>query len=113
MNDNIAIIYEKYKSLFIKQKENFGVVFINFNSSLCEKYIDLNYKMNIDNLFYIKELIGFMKSNNKQYEIGKDIDKLIHETGLILSKEHKLKNIEILNFISNDDYYNSIKYKKK
>ena len=114
-NDNIKEIFEKYKSLYDKQKESLKYIFLVFNPTLCEKYISYFEGTDINNLFYIRKLIDFMKEKNKKFEIaGKDINKIIHETGLALSKAGKLSNIEILNFISKDIYYNdSINYGKK
>ena len=113
--DNLKEIYEKYEILIKRQKECLNYIFINFKPSLCEQYISLFEGENIDNLFYIKNIMNLMKSNVKNFEIkGKDINKIIHNTGLKLSMEHKLKNIEILNFIRRDDYYNdSFNYGKK
>ena len=99
LDDNIKEICDKYKTLLKLQKDNLKSIFINFKSSLCDKYIGYYEKINIDNLLYIKELIEFMKSNVKDYKVEKNINKIIHETGLELSQEHKLKNIEILKFI--------------
>ena len=113
IDDNIKEICEKFKSLFNKQKVNLDYIFINFKYSLLEKYIGFYEKINIDNLFYIKDLIKFLKSNNNIVDILEaDVNIKIHDTGILLSKKHKLKNIEILNFIQKDVYYNDSKYTK-
>ena len=113
-DDNMKEIYEKYKILYNKQKESIKYVFISIKPALCDKYIEYFEGINVENLFCLKQLINFIKSINKKSEFQKDINKIIHETGLKLSKEKKLENKDLLNFIRNDDYYNdSNKYGKK
>ena len=113
-NDNMKEIYEKYILLYNKQKETLNNIFINFKPTLCDKYISHFDGVNVNSLIYVKDLIDFMKSKNKKFEVQvKDLNKIIHDTGLKLSKEHKMKNIEILNFISRDAYYNDSNYVKK
>ena len=90
-------------------------------------YFNYNYKkegiqrlLNNDNIkpFIFRALINYRNLFKNSHLINKyhdiDIDRLIHETGLSLSKNHKLQNIEILNFIQKDVYYNdSSNYGKK
>ena len=109
--DNLKSISEKYISLFnklfeeLKTKDNI----LEFNSTLLEKYIIIFKDSNIDNLFILKDLKNFLIIKNDNV----DMDKIIHETGLFLSKNGKLKNIDLLKFIKKDIYYNDIKYNKK
>ena len=114
LEDNIKEISNKYICLLELQKEKTKKIFIKFKSSLIEKYISIFEDINIEFLIYIKDLIKYIKKNNNKFDIkNKDINKIIHETGLKLSSEGKLTNIEILNFIKKDIYYNSKKFNRK
>ena len=42
-----------------------------------------------------------------------DINKIIHDTGLLFSQNKKFNNMQLINFIRNDEYYNLEAYKKK
>ena len=89
-NDNMKNIYEIYKVLFILQKEKLNYYFLRFKPTLCEKYISLFEGKSVANLLYLKKLIDFIKSNDKNYEIqGKDINKIIEETKFKLINESK------------------------
>ena len=54
-----------------------------------------------------------MRENIDKKFIIKDLNEIIHITGLKLSKEHSLKNNDLLEFIKKDDYYNLKDYNKK
>ena len=104
-DDNIKEISGKYKILFNKQKE-IKYFFIKFEPALCEKYISLFEGKNIGNLLYIKDIIDL----HQNYEIKVNINEIIHDTGMKLYKEKKLKNSDLLNFIRKDFYFNDSKY---
>ena len=105
-NDDIKEISKLYIDLIKKQNE-FGYIFLIFDISLCQKYIGYFEGINIDKLLSVKEIVYFMKAPEL-----KDVNRIIHDTGLSLSKAGKLKNIDILNFISKDVYYNCKDYKR-
>jgi len=112
-NDNIKEIYEKYIELVKRQKEVTKNLFLIFGTSLLKKYIKYYEGKNIINLIYIQKIYKFMNENiENKFEI-KDLNEIIHETGLKLSKQHSLKNNDILEFIKIDEYYNSKDYNKK
>ena len=104
-NDDLKAISELYITLIEAQKKNeIKNSFILFNKSLFINYINYYNSIDVDKLFYIKDMIKISK-------IDIEINKYIHETGLLLSEIGKLKNINLLHFIKKDDYYNLKNYK--
>ena len=96
--DDIKDICEKYEKLVEKQKKKMecDTPPIFMSGSLFDKYISYYEGTNLDNLFLIKETIKKLKIEE---EMNKVIDKSIYETGLLLSKNGKMNNLEILDFI--------------
>ena len=112
-NDNIKEISERYIELVKRQQEATKNLFFLFEISLLKKYIKFYEGKNVINLIYIQKIVKFMKENiESKFEI-KGLNEVIHETGLKLSKYHSLKNKDILEFIKEDEYYNSKDYNKK
>ena len=62
---------------------------------------------------YLKQIINSIEKVHKKFIKVYRIDKLIHEDGLELIKKKKLTNLQILDFISKDVFYNNDCYKKK
>ena len=85
---------QKYKKLIEMQKMEMKDVSIYISGSLFDKYISYFEGRNVNNLFYIKDFVL-----SEKIDINKDIDKSINETGLILSRNGKMTNLQILNFI--------------
>ena len=112
-NDNLKEINEKYIELVKREKESNKNIFFLIEVSLLEKYIIFYEGKNIENLIYIKNIVEITRENiDKKFKI-KDLNEIIHESGLKLSKEHSLKNNDILEFIKKDEYYNLKEYNKK
>ena len=112
-NDNLKEIYEEYNKLIKKQLEKKSI-FLFIPENLCEKYINIFNGEDFDNLYHLKNIIEL----NKQKGIFKqdmkfDILDIIHNTGITLSKNKRLKNIDILNVIENDKYYKENRFKRK
>ena len=113
-DDNIKGIHEQYKKL-IESENKKKIQFLILSCSLLENYISYFENTNYENLYYIKEIVAINKKLNKK-DINKkiksskklnNISDTIHNTGINLSKEKKLTNMEILNFIEKDEFYNS------
>ena len=98
---NVIILYESERTHFIKFKQT---IFVN--------YIKLFESEDINNFFYLKKMINITKEKLK-IDLKIDMNKLIHETGIYQALIGKLKNKNLLQFIVNDEYYNSPAYKKK
>ena len=75
------------------QKMEMKDVSIYISGSLFDKYISYFEGRNVNNLFYIKDFVL-----SEKIDINKDIDKSINETGLILSKNGKMTNLQNLIF---------------
>ena len=80
---------------------------IKFSPSVFEKYIEYYDKINLKNLILFKTAIESIKKNDKKFEIKYKMDKLIHENGVSFARMGKIKNIEILDFIREDEFYHS------
>ena len=110
-NDNMEKISELYKTLIILQNGDYFVLFVD---NFFIKYINYFNEKNLDNLFYIKDIIKYSKEKIKEFDLKDiNIDRIIHDTGLKLVLIGELKNIKLLKFIQNDEFYNSVIYKKK
>ena len=108
--DNIKLILQeiiKIKSINLEQS------FLQFSSSFLEKYVDIFNETNLDNLIMLKYIIEIVQQIDKTFKFDYDMDKLIHENGLIFIQKGKLKNKELLDFITKDEYYQNQKYDKK
>ena len=97
--DNMKKICEDYEALVNKQNKE-GVksktISIFISGSLIEKYISYFEGNNLENLKYIKEIIDKKIITE---EVHKDINKSIFETGLRLSKNGEMTNLQILDFM--------------
>ena len=111
-NDNMELIYKLYVTLLEMQKTELNNAFILFDDSFYEQYIYYFNNSNVDNLFYIHDMIKFTRSKFKNAINLKNINinSIIHDTGIHLASTGKMKNIEVLNFLSKDEYYNSKQY---
>ena len=124
--DDISKIYKYYKNILDKQKEKDIDNFIVFGPKLFDKYISYFKNNNFEYLVLLRNLINQIytinnakvQKNKKQKKNKEDDDilkkykdlkvklkQIIHETGICLSTEKKLSNIQILNFIKEDSEY--------
>ena len=87
--------------------------FIKFSSDLIEKYIEFNERVNLYNLIYLKEIIESIQKIDKKFKYKYDIVKIIHENGLIFVNTGQLKNIELLEFLEKDEFYQNKKNQNK
>ena len=110
--DNLEKISKIYLNLMKLQLDNLKKIFLVFSPSLFAKYIDLFEQKNFNNLFHLKKMIDKTKKELKDdFKFKIDIENIIHETGIKLCLEHKLKNIEILDFVSKDSHYKKSEHK--
>ena len=114
-DDNLEEISILYIDLINLQMNKVNTIFLLFSENLCMDYIRYFDKKNLKNLLCIKNIIRALKKDCKIDLELKDInfDNIIHETGLELSKNKKLTNNEILDFINNDIIYNKSSYKNE
>ena len=59
----------------------------------------------------LNNIINEVKANRQNFNLKTDMDFINHENTINLAKEHKLSNLDILNFIKNDKFYNNDEYK--
>jgi len=108
-NDNLEEISKLYIDLIKEQHDAIKKIFIIFDSKLIEKYIRFYEKENLNNLFYLKNIIQSLKSDS-DFKI-KDMNTIIYETFIYLCENHKLNNNDILDFINQDEDFNKRKNK--
>ena len=110
--DNLKEISDLYIELINLQIKKTKSIFLLFSDKLCESYIEYFEYKNVNNLFYLKNILKALKKNKIEIKLkNKYLEKIIHETGLELSKKKLLKNIEILDFINNEIAFNKSYYK--
>ena len=119
--DNIkkaSVLYENILDMQSKEKID---KFVVLGTKLIEKYKTYFMNKNLESLVDLKNLVSKIikkiqsksKSNNKQKstdiekyrKIEKELKTIIHNTGINLSSENKLTNIQILDFIIEDEDY--------
>ena len=113
-DDMIKINSEIHK--YLSNEKQYNKKFLKLSPNIFEKYLIFFDSMNLDNINLINNTIKEIKEVNPGFEIKNDIDFFIHNCTISNSKQHKLNNMEILNYIQynkfyNDDKYNSIKYR--
>ena len=128
-DDDISSICENYGKIIDKQKEKAIEKFIILSPDILEKYMKYFKDKNLENLILLKNLVKKIIRNTKpakpsktkttkkekeeeknsiylKYkEIEKKLKDYIHQTGLYLSSNKMLTNIEILNFLKEDKDY--------
>ena len=111
--DCMQTIYDLYCSIITIESNHSKEHFINFSPSFFETYISYFDTIDIDSLIKVKEMINFSKKFSININLKNDIIKIVHENGLLFSTYGKLKNINLLDFItSKDEYYILPAYKK-
>ena len=128
-DDDISSFCENYGKILDKQKEKKIEKFFVLSPEILEKYIKYFKDKNLENLILLKNLVKkialYVKpakpkelknpkkdkedEKNSIYLKYKDIEKKlkdnIHQTGISLSSNKMLTNIEILNFLKEDEDY--------
>ena len=82
----------------------------NFFFEYCEFYKNKDYKK-IYSIYKFLEL--YNKRQKIEIKIEEDIIKYYHETGIYLIKQKELFNLEMLNFLQNDEYLSDDNKEKK
>jgi len=101
--DNLEEISKYYLKLVEAQINKNNKVFIIFGKELIEKYTEIFKQENILYLFHLKKIYQSIEKfiDNKNIKI-KNLDSIIHNNGLELSKNKQLESIEILEFINKE-----------
>ena len=107
--DDIMKLKEEVEKLNINEKEQV-IQLIKFSPSIFERYEEYNKNKNFLNLSYLNDIFSMIRQKDKDFKLNID-DALVHETGLNMIKEGKLKNEGVLDFICKDFFYNDKRYK--
>ena len=113
-NDKIEKLVEVSSLVFVSEKTN-NIKMVKFSERLIGKYIEFFNGKSLDSLQMINNLILLIKKDNTKFEFkynDKDIDTIIHDTGIELIKRREMENISILDFITSDIYFISEGYEK-
>ena len=108
--DDIISIIKEVNDYFFINGEN---VYLKFSDSIFKKYISFYEDESYENLMLIKSLCNNIKSNIKNFESKCKFDPVIHRTGLKLIHEGKIKNSDVLDFLTKDEYYHNKDYISK
>ena len=80
---------------------------------MLEKYFEFYEEIKPLNLLLLKQILSIIKEIDKKFELKLDNFIIsIHKTGLKTVKSGNLKNMDLLEFIKGDEYYNDKKYNK-
>ena len=110
-DDNLNEIFNKIKELISYEKKN-DIFFLYFCDNMINQYYAINEK-NFRNVLIIYQIAKYIKENDKVSEVIKTTDKLldiIHYKGFNLIENNLLTNIDILNYLENDDFYKNENY---
>ena len=103
--DDIEAIFNLINEIItIEKREN--KFFVKFSSTLIEKYIKLFNNADLGKLFSLRKIIQINNLNDSKI----NINQIIYQSGIYLSNKKIINNIEILNFIEKDNYYNDKTY---
>ena len=109
IEDDMMKLKEEVEKLYKNESEQM-IKLIKFSPSILGKYEEYNKNKNFLNLSYLSDIFNVLRKMDNNFNLKID-DNLVHETGLNLIKEGKLKNKGVLDFICKDIFYNDKKYK--
>ena len=110
--DDILQLNDIINDLIYYQKKN-NISFIKFSYSFFEKYFDFNDGICFKNNEVIKNIIENCEKYDKTFKCTINLNELIHNNGVNLAKQGLLKNINLLEFIKTDIYFQDINYGNK
>ena len=114
-NDDIKKLYEVSSLIFTYQKLE-SVKIIKFSKNLIKNYVEYFEGVNLEALHIINKLILEIKKSYPKFEFTynkKTMELIIHETGINCINRGKMKNNDILDFISSDVFFISKHFEKE
>ena len=92
ITDNLNVVMDEIQKILNYEMNN-NITFITFNENFWKKYIDYNYKKNINNLILIKKTIILYKKTDLSINVyNLELEEKIQETRLELAKNDELKD---------------------
>ena len=107
--DDINKIYFEIHSLLSYEKK-FNKKIIKISSNIFDNYIMFYDSRDLDRLNILNNIIKEICQVDPNFVVRNDPEFLIHENYIYFASQHKLSNMEILDFIKKDKYYNDDKY---
>ena len=99
--DNLEKILEEIQKII--NYETNKSKFVIFDEEIFKNNLHFYFKKDLKKLLLIKKIILCCKKIDKELDL--DYNSFIHETGIEMIKEGKLKNLELLDFIENEDIF--------
>ena len=110
LDDDLGKILDEI-NILKKYEMNTNRMIVKFSPNIIEQYINFNIDNNFQNLIILNNIIVTLKALDKDFKCQKNMDLIIHDTGLNLVKNGLLKNKQLLDFIRQDVFYQSKLYK--
>ena len=104
-------IIEQIKTIIFMENEEMKL--IKFSSIIIEKYSGFYNEINLEKLILLKSIDDSIREMDDNFECKCNLEEMIHKTGLIFIKNGKIKNVEILDFIKADVFFQDKRYNKK
>jgi len=104
-------IIEQFKTIIFMENEDMKL--IKFSSLIIKKYSGFYNEINIEKLIFLKSIEDSIRELDENYVYQSGLEEMIHKTGLIFIKTGKIKNMEILNFIKADIFFQDKRFNKK
>ena len=108
--DDIISITSEINEYFGLNGEN---VYLKFSDLIFKKYVLFYKDKNYENLLLLNTICSSIKNYIHNFETKCKFDDVIHGTGLKLILEGKIKNLDVLDFLSKDEYYHKKEYISK
>ena len=104
-------IIEQIKTIIFMENEDMKL--IKFSSLIIEKYSRFYNEINLEKLILLKSIDDSIREMDENFESKCNLEEMIHKTGLIFIKNGKMKNMEILDFIKADIFFQDKSFNKK
>ena len=102
--ENFETILEETEKLVNFESQTYPFVFIG--NDFLNTFINIYNMSNLKQLLLIKKIIHTLHKVDDELDLDyKDFNKKIHNTAIEMIKKGELKNVELLNFIENEDIF--------
>ena len=109
--DNFDELIKKILNIILYEN-NKKIYFLNFSPSFFEKYIQFFEDINISNCIIMNYITYLIRNINKEFQLNNYLNNTIYKKGLNFAKNKKFTNLELLEFIKRNTFYNENNYEK-
>ena len=107
-NANINKLNEEINKILTNEKK-YNKKFVKLSPNIFDKYISIYYFDN-EKIMLLYNIIKDIQKVYPDFKLDNKIDFIIHQNTIKKAMEHKMSNIEILDYIQNNQFYNDNKY---